>query len=211
MSVLLSRDYPSKAALKLVGDRYALTARQRQAVSRCACSDRALSDRLEKKVSSLDELNRASLKIDGFNCLITIESAISGGLIIKGRDGAHRDLAGIHGSYRKVDETKNAIQMIGRQLQAVDLSSVYWALDSPVSNAGRLAQLLRHTAAENDWSWEVALLPNPDRQLVETDAVVASCDSWIMDRCTRWLDLPGLILSNTKLSNQAWVVDFGGV
>ncbi len=211
MSFLLSRDYPVKAALKLVGDRYALTVRQRQAVSRSACSDCALADRLEKKSQSLDELNGASLRIDGFNCLITIESAISGGLIIKGRDGAYRDLASIHGSYRKVDETRPAILMIGRQLQGVGLSSVCWYLDSPVSNAGRLAQLLRRTAVENNWPWEVALLPNPDRHLVESDAVVASCDSWILDRCARWIDLPGLILAKTTLSNQAWIVDLGRI
>jgi hypothetical protein len=209
MSFLLSRDYPSKAALKLVGDRYALTVRQRQAVSRSACSDSALMDRLEKRLQSLDELKDASLRIDGFNCLITIESAISGGLIIRGRDGAHRDMASTHGSYRKVDETRPAILMIGKQLHAVDLSSVCWYLDSPVSNAGRLAQLLRRTARENNWPWEVVLLPNPDRQLVETAAVVASCDSWVLDRCTRWIDLPGVILSNTVLLNQAWIVDLG--
>lgn len=211
MSYLLSRDYPSKAALKLVGDRYALTVRQREAVSRSACSDRAFLDRSEKKLRSLDELKDASLSIDGFNCLITIESAISGGLIIKGRDGAHRDLASIHGTYRKVNETRAAILMIGRQLHGADLSNICWYLDSPVSNAARLAQLLRHTALENNWPWRVVLLPNPDRQLIETDAAVASCDSWVLDRCNRWIDLPGVILSDTVLSNQAWIVDLARI
>jgi len=209
MNFLLSREYPRKAALKLVGDRYSLTVRQRQAVSHSACSDSALLDRLKKKIESLEELKGGLLKIDGFNCLITLESAVSGGLVIKGRDGAHRDLASVHGTYRKVDETRPSIQMIGSQLQAVDLSSVFWYLDSPVSNAGRLAQLLRRTAEENNWPWEVVLLPNPDRQMVESDAVAASSDSWVLDRCARWIDLPGLILSNSVLSNQPWIVDLG--
>jgi hypothetical protein len=132
-------------------------------------------------------------------------------LIIKGRDGAHRDLASIHGTYRKVDETPPAIQIIGRHLQEADLSSIYWYLDSPVSNSGRLAKLLRRFSVEYHWPWEVVLLPNPDKKLVETEAVVASCDSWILDRCAKWIDLPGLILSNPDLSSQAWIVDLGRI
>ena len=209
MSFLLSRDYPIKAALKVVGDRYALTVRQRQAVSRSACSDSALFDRLNKKLTRLEALKTASLSIDGFNCLITIESAISGGLLIKGRDGAHRDLASIHGTYRKVEETLPAICAVGRYLQPFDLAAVTWFLDSPVSNSGRLAKLLRQTAVEYTWPWEVVLTTNPDRQMVETDGVVASCDSWILDHCEKWIDLPGMIITHTTMLNQAWIVDLG--
>lgn len=36
LSMLLTKNYPSKAALKLVGDQFSLNARQRRAVERCA-------------------------------------------------------------------------------------------------------------------------------------------------------------------------------
>ena len=36
---LLSRGYATRSALKLVGDRHGLTARQREALARCACTD----------------------------------------------------------------------------------------------------------------------------------------------------------------------------
>ena len=44
-SWLLTRGYAHESALKLVGDRHDLTARQRVAVMRSACSDQALEDR----------------------------------------------------------------------------------------------------------------------------------------------------------------------
>ena len=47
------------------------------------------------------------------NQLITIEAALSGGLIFRGRDGCFRDLASIHGTYRKVEETLPALNLIG--------------------------------------------------------------------------------------------------
>ncbi|HEY0082494.1 MAG TPA: DUF434 domain-containing protein, partial [Pyrinomonadaceae bacterium] len=45
LSWLLTRGYASKSALKLVGDRYELTERQRLAVSRAACPDASLERR----------------------------------------------------------------------------------------------------------------------------------------------------------------------
>ena len=47
---LLGRGYPHDSALKLVGDRYALVARQRTAVSRCCCSE---ADALRRQVIKL--------------------------------------------------------------------------------------------------------------------------------------------------------------
>jgi hypothetical protein len=207
MSFLLSRHYSDKAALKLVGDRYALTVRQRQAVSRGACSDTSRLDRLGRRIREPRELKSARLAIDGFNCLITVESALSGGLIIKGRDSAHRDLASVHGTYKKVDETLPAVVLIGRCLEPLELTMATWFLDSPISNAGRLAQLLRQTADERHWPWQVVLSANPDKEIVETDAVVASSDSWILDRCARWIDLPSTVISHARDAIHAWIVD----
>jgi hypothetical protein len=152
---------------------------------------------------------KAPLGIDGLNRLITIESALSGSLIIKGRDGARRDLASIHGTYRKVNETLYAVNIIGKHLESFQLVEVIWFLDKPVSNTGRLAQLLSTTASDRNWPWKVILTTNPDKQMVETQSIVASSDSWDLDHCDKWIDLAGMIISHTWLSNQAWVVDLG--
>ena len=64
-----------------------------------------------------------------------------------------------------------------------------WHLDTPVGNSGRLRGILLQVAEENNWNWEVELVPDPDAVLIASDAVVASADSLILDRCRRWINL----------------------
>jgi hypothetical protein len=109
LSWLLTRHYSEKAALKLVGDRYNLRERQRLAVQR---SDLALRYR-QKQELAINKIHGQALVIDTYNLLILIESVLAGAYIFKGRDGCYRDLAGIHGNYRKVAETVHTIETIG--------------------------------------------------------------------------------------------------
>ena len=78
---LLSRGYPQVAAVKLVGDRFALKQRQRLAVARSSCSDEQRSMRLSKQLDA-SSLRHRAVVIDGFNLLTTIEAALAGGYII---------------------------------------------------------------------------------------------------------------------------------
>src|SRR2546422_3693048 len=91
LSWLLTRRYSMKGALKLVGDRYMLTDRQRLAISRAACSDQS-KERRARTLISTDDVASKELIVDGFNLLITIEAALSGGLLMICRDGCVRDL-----------------------------------------------------------------------------------------------------------------------
>lgn len=187
-SMLLTKDYAEKSALKLVGDKFSLTERQRLAVMRSACSDQELISR-EQRCVPTEALAGQRLAIDGYNVLITVEAAMSGAVIFKGRDGCFRDLASIHGTYRKVTETIPAVQLIGGFLSRLGAASVLWLLDSPVSNSGRLKTLIGKMASETDWNWEIQLLPSPDAELIRTEAVVASSDSVVLDGCKRWVNL----------------------
>ena len=92
LSWLLNRDYSIKGALKLVGDRHALTDRQRLAVSRAACSDQSKEQRAAARLTA-EAVAGMEIILDGFNLIITIEAALSGGLLIQCRDGCIRDLA----------------------------------------------------------------------------------------------------------------------
>src|SRR5690606_36397710 len=103
LSWLRSRDYAEPSALALVGDRHQLAARQREAVRRSACTERARASRSRREVAVADA---SRIGIDGFNLVITIESALAGGVVLVGRDGAYRDLARVHGSYRRVADTE---------------------------------------------------------------------------------------------------------
>ncbi len=193
-SLLLTKGYSQKSALKLVGDRFSLTQRQRLAIMRSACSDQQLKSRREREVKIADLANQ-SIAIDGYNVLITVEAAMSGGVILMGRDGCFRDLASVHGTYRKVTETIPAVKLIGSFLKEIDVTKVLWLLDSPVSNSGRLKKLIGELARKNNWNWQIELLFSPDAELIKTDLIVASSDSVVLDGCKRWTSLVSEIIT----------------
>ena len=188
LSWLLGRGYAEKSALKLVGDRYSLDQRQRTAVARCACGEPARRDRLARELSP-EEASGRPLAIDGYNLLTTVEAMLGGGVILRGRDGCCRDIASMHGSYRKVEQTPPAIERIGRALEAMRIPDTLWYLDAPVSNSGRLKTLMTEIAAERGWAWSVELVADPDRLLMVSDRVVVTADSEVLDRCGHWLNL----------------------
>ena len=102
------------------------------------------------------------IEIDGYNVLTTIEAALSGGVLLLARDGALRDMASMHGSYRKVDETRPALELIGQTLAGFGVSEALWLLDRPVSNSGRLKKIIEDLAGQRGWTWQVELVHDPD-------------------------------------------------
>lgn len=201
---LLGRGYADKAALQLVGNRHDLTARQRKAVERCACSDAVRDDRRGRRLE-VAELRGRRVDVDGFNCIILCESVLAGAVVLAGRDGALRDLASVHGTWRRVAETSRAIEALGEILDDSGASAVRWLLDRPVSNSGRLAGLLRDAAEAGGRPWEIELRTHVDPGLAASDAVVASADSWVLDRCGAWVDLPRAVLE--ARAPHAWLLD----
>ena len=187
-SLLLSKGYADKSSLKLVGDHFALRKRQRTAIMRCGCSDYARTQRQQKQFNCA-ELDDKVLLLDGYNVITTVEAALAGGLILIGRDGCFRDLASVHGTYRKVEETIPAINLIGQFIAQAAAKKSIWYLDSPVSNSGRLKVLLLDLAQTHNWNWLVELVYSPDGILSHAADIVATSDSVILDNCSCWLNL----------------------
>jgi len=123
------------------------------------------------------------------------ESRLAGGVVFRGRDGATRDLASVHGTWRRVTETARAIEALATALGAAAPADVRWLLDAPVSNSGRLAAMLREVASVRGLPWHVDTVPDPDAELAgaaarAANAVVATADAAVLDRCGPWVDLP---------------------
>ncbi|HEY6329291.1 MAG TPA: DUF434 domain-containing protein [Blastocatellia bacterium] len=207
LSWLLTRDYAPASSLKLVGDRHKLTERQRAAVARAACSDRRIEARARAEVAFAG-LRDSDVAIDGFNLIITVEAALSGAVLIHCRDTCFRDISSVHGSYRSVEETSKAIEVIGAALASACVHSVAWHLDKPVSNSGRLANRIRAAAEENAWPWTVELCFNPDSALIDGPGIAITSDSVILDRVSSWSNLTRYIL--TEMITNAWVIDLVG-
>jgi hypothetical protein len=204
LSWLLSRGYQTKSSLKLVGDRYNLGERQRLAVSRAACPDESRERRRASRVGGEGAAGEG-LIVDGFNLIILLEAALSGGVLVRGRDGCVRDLSAVHGSYRAVEETERAVVLAGEALERLGPASVLWLLDRPVSNSGRLAARVREVAAARGWPWEVRAEFNPDREIVESDRIAVTSDSNVLDGVGRWLNLGRMVVESYVKG--AWVID----
>ena len=204
LSWLMARGYAVTSAVTIVGDRYSLHARQRMAVARASCTDTSLSKRAGSLVST-DTLAGQPLLIDGFNLLISIESALSGGVILLCRDGCYRDIASVHGSYRSVEETDRALMLIGEKLNGLGPSQVTWVLDQPVSNSGRLRARMLECAEQNGWNWSVELAMSPDKVLMTSSDVAVTSDSTILDNAERWSNIAASIIEG--MSTDLWIVD----
>ena len=201
---LLNRGYPAPSALELVGNRYALTRRQRIAVGRCACAEEAWRRRRAHEVEP-PQVRGQELWLDGYNVLTAIEGALAGGVILLGCDGCCRDLAGVHGRYRKLDETIPALRLVGNLTAEWAVRRCCWWLDRPVSNSGRLQALILDVAASQGWDWWAETVFNPDKVLIESEQIVATSDSAILDRCRRWINVTRRVVDRHVA--QAHVVD----
>lgn len=184
LSFLVNRGYDFKSASTFVGNHHLLSERQRMGLARIISTEAALREREGKRLCEPPE----TLVVDGFNTIITLEVALSGSLLLLGMDGTIRDLAGLRGSYRIVDKTIRAVQLLLEHLAELGVHSVLFYLDQQVSNSGRLRALLLEEASSRPLAVQVELHPGVDGQLSRMEHVVTS-DAIILDKCRSWYNL----------------------
>lgn len=204
LSWLRSRGYPRDSSLSLVGNRHALVKRQRAAVGRASCSDDERSGRRARCLQAVALAGR-EIWIDGYNVLTTVESALAGGVVLCCRDGFLRDMASMHGSWRRVEETKPALRRIDAVLRELEPCAVRWLFDEPVSGSGKLKGMLRELFPSS----RVDLVRDPDRDFHQAharglDIVVASADSGVLDCGVTSVGLAALVVAEIE---GAWLVD----
>ncbi|BDD11801.1 hypothetical protein FUAX_42330 (plasmid) [Fulvitalea axinellae] len=209
LNYLLSRDYNPKSSLKLVGDRFRFTERQRRAIAHSACGEKELKERRAKHVSA-DQIAGKKIAVDGYNQLITMEAALSKAPVFIGTDGCYRDIASVHGTYRRVEETIPALELFAKFFEEMNPEKVLWVFDKPISNSGRLKQMIQTLADEKGWRWDVTLDFNPDKYIAEKEGWIAvSSDSWVLDNSDQWLNLNAYLID--KHVPDAWLIDFENI
>lgn len=199
MQYLLSRNYAEKASSELVGNHYRLKTRQIQALRGASASENQIQERKSKEFE-ISDLKNKTIYLDGFNILILLESLLSEAYIFEGVDGCFRDLSGVHGTYKRVNQTLTSIELVAFFFQKSNAEKLIWIFDKPVSNSGRIKQIILDFAKENNLNWEVELEFNPDRFLVENAEIIVSSDAWILDHCKNWFNLVGYLITEEKLS-----------
>lgn len=180
LSHLLSREYAQRSALALVGNRYMLNVRQQQSVLGMAAAEKSIANRKQKSLQFVN-LKDKDVVIDGFNALIGLESLLSGGFIFQGVDGFYRDLSSVHGSYKRVQQTMKAIDLIAEFYVQAEIRHLHWYFDKPVSNSGKLKRLIEDLAAEKGYNWQVDLTFATDKDIVAEQKTVITSDAWILD------------------------------
>ncbi|APR84955.1 Hypothetical protein A7982_10304 [Minicystis rosea] len=200
---LLGRGYPTPTVIRTVGDHHQLHARQRLALQRSICSAAQRADRHARVVSE-EALCGRDLAVDAFNLIVTLEVALSGGVLLAGTDGALRDLAGLRGNYRLIDETEAALVLLGDAVTALGVASLSFLVDAPVSNSGRLRGRILDHAARWPAAVTATLVPDADPALAGKERVVSS-DSMVIDTSVSWVSLAAWIV-RTRIPN-AWLVD----
>lgn len=196
---LLNRGYDVKSASTFIGNHHLLSERQRLALARITSTDAALAERRRKELLQAPE----ELVLDGFNTMITLEVALSGSLLLAGMDGTIRDLAGLRGTYRIVDKTVKAVELLLSRLETLGVEKALFYLDQQVSNSGRLRVLLLEQAAGRTVKVQVELHPSVDGLLSRMENVVTS-DAIILDKCKSWYNLNRCLIE--QAIPEAWVL-----
>lgn len=181
---IIDRGYPIKSVSTFVGNHYQLSERQRIAIARAISPTKDVKFRLDKLVTSCEG---STVYIDGLNVIITLETMLSETTLIKCMDGTLRDLCGLRGTYRLIDKTDTAIQLIGEELSNLKISKAIFYLDSPVSNTGRLSQRIYELLESSPFDVDTELVPNAD-VILETKANVITSDAIILNKCISWIN-----------------------
>lgn len=184
---LLDRGYSMDTAATFTGNHHSLTARQRNAMKRSVSSTNDLKKRLKKLITP-DEIRGREVLVDGFNIIITLETALSGSLLILCGDGVIRDLAGLRGTYHLIPQTDIALGLLLQSLEITGASSARIYLDAPVSNSGRLRDRIIETSSSYHIPVEVILADDTDKAIEGKENIITG-DSILLDSCASWVNL----------------------
>jgi hypothetical protein len=191
---LLNRGYPRDASLQLIGNRYNLDHDHRHLLRRGVFSAALAKQRRDKQVS-LKELRGKALAIDGYNCLITLESALKAKTILLADDGFIRDISGVSGGYKETRETGQALGLIMDLLLAAGPSECLFLLDAPISASGELAKRIRGLLKESGVPGAAQAVKVPEQLMVGYEGIIATSDTALIDQSEQVFDLAGHLIT----------------
>ncbi len=195
---LLEQDYPRKASIELVGNRYRMTSEERMVLFRGVFTQGVCEHRIGRRWSEASASYKRCV-IDSYNVFITIESYLQGRLVFRALDGYIRDVSGVYGNYSFGSLTLRALDLVVAALQRYlsSISMFYFYLDSPVSRSGDFAALLREKMEGAGIPAQVEAVKSPDKLIQTQHApdLIATSDSVLIDSVDCCVDIPGLVFS----------------
>jgi len=197
---LLNRGYKRRnirSLLKLVGDRYGLNKAQRNLLDRAVFADKEVEHRRTKLVN-IEEVRNRTLGIDGYNVLVTLESALDGEPLILADDGLVRDIAGKSSRYKPSEITYKAFDLILDTLREYPPAETLFLFDEKMSMSLKLSQKVRGMVDQRELIGDASVSRYPDREILEYE-IIATSDSSPIDKARKVFDLAGYVVKQ-KLS-----------
>jgi len=187
---LLSRGYKRKSAITFVSNHYQLTEPERHILTRLVFSPQRADHRNKKKLEC-SQLKGCDVLVDGYNVLITIETAFKNEPLWFADDGFLRDTSGIFSNHKITDTTCMAVDEMLSTLANLKVRSATILLDSQMSNSGILAELIRKRSKDQTFKGDTRTSKHVDFDLKEAgaNAVIATADSVIVDAVDKVVDI----------------------
>jgi hypothetical protein len=190
---MLSKGYPQKGALKMVGDKFMLSRDMRQVLYR-GISAEEQADSRRNKIGSVR--NGDLVLVDTYNVLFTINNYLLGKPLFISNDGMLRDAGEMRGRIVNKPVFNRATSLFLDVLNEWKGATFVLYLDEPVSYSGRLAIELSKDMVQMDIEGEAFTVKSPDHMLKheKSDAICTS-DSAIIDQYIgRIVDIPHFLL-----------------
>lgn len=192
---LMKRDYPQKATLKIIGDRYRLGKLQRTILYR-GIYCRALSRERKRRLTG--RIRGQAIHIDCYNVVLTISSYLQGFPLYIGTDNLLRDAAESHGRAINNELFYKALGQLldyGAKERAETLN---FYIDSPVSHSGKLARYINEELVRRGLKGKAQTVKSADYELIKVErGLVATSDSIIVSKApVKTVDLARQVLKS---------------
>lgn len=178
----LTKGYPQKSILKLVGDRYKLSGDERVMLYRGVdANDVSVARR--KKLISLNNIADGPLCIDGLNQLLTIASYMNGSSVFISTDGFLRDASEIHSKAFRVKLLDKAYLILFSCLQELGSIRLVFYFDRQVDQSKSIAHKARIISEKENVPTEINITNNVDQEIINvSDGFIATSDSQIIEK-----------------------------
>ncbi|WP_281951673.1 DUF434 domain-containing protein [Nitrosophilus kaiyonis] len=193
---LIKRGYKKDSVIDFVSNHYQLYSIQRDALYKAATI---------KYKRGVRSIKNKKVYIDGFNILITAETALAKSIIIKCYDGCYRDLSSVYGNYRFVFETDEAIKFLFNALKVLETEEAIFVFDKKVSNSIKLSNKIQDLAKKENLNIKAVAIDKVDRFLKNQKDIVITCDSAIIKDCKKWFNISSFLYE--KLYKSAKILD----
>ncbi|MEM3254172.1 MAG: DUF5616 domain-containing protein, partial [Fervidicoccaceae archaeon] len=174
---------------------------EKQLLIRCVDS-REESEKILKKIVSLEEIQGKTLAMDFYNVITTIAEALEGHLVFRCTDGLVRDIASALGRSKKSEEIIiEAIEEIKKVIAYAKPSKLYLVMDKQISFSAERIRSAREVLSQAV-DTEGILSESADSELIRLsrmEIIASSSDGLIARNVSKIFDIPQQVLVRRKI------------